>query len=200
MSERNCTTHFEACDCKQAAHRAELDALRAQLREVEERASTLLLDANKSEDRLTRQRDALKVAVKRMYDLAFTAAHLAGCAYCGWKKWLPDLSGSEILAVLRYHVEHDCPNHPMRAAEAALKEAEWRAAEWERASGLNATEMSRYQRQAIAAETLAERYREALVKAEAFLDENDYRLPMSGREAAALATIRIALQQGKGDK
>jgi hypothetical protein len=50
-----------------------------------------------------------------------------------------------------------------------------------------------------AALALAERYREALVKAEAFLDENDYRLPMSGREAAALATIRIALQQGKGE-
>jgi hypothetical protein len=46
---------------------------------------------------------------------------------------------------------------------------------------------------------LAERYREALVKAEAFLDENYYRLAMSGREAAALATIRIALQQGKGE-
>jgi hypothetical protein len=47
--------------------------------------------------------------------------------------------------------------------------------------------------------TRAERYREALVKAEAFLDENYYRLAMSGREAAALATIRIALQQGKGE-
>jgi hypothetical protein len=128
---------------------AELDALRAQLREVEERASPLLVEMDK-----------------------------------GW------CSTKRELAEMRVRAE---------SAEAALKEAEWRAAEWERASGLNATEMSRYQRQAIAAETLAERYRRALVKAEAFLDENDYRLPMSGREAAALATIRIALQQGKGE-
>jgi hypothetical protein len=59
--------------------------------------------------------------------------------------------------------------------------------------------VDRLTRQRDAALTLAERYREALVKAEAFLDENYYRLPMSGREAAALATIRIALQQGKGE-
>jgi hypothetical protein len=34
----------------------------------------------------------------------------------------------------------------------------------------------------------------ALKKAEAFLDENDARLPISGREAAALATIRSYLR------
>jgi ATP/maltotriose-dependent transcriptional regulator MalT len=39
----------------------------------------------------------------------------------------------------------------------------------------------------------------SLRKAEAYLDEQDVRLPMSAREAAALATIRIALQQGKGE-
>jgi septal ring factor EnvC (AmiA/AmiB activator) len=35
---RNCTTHFEACDCKQAAHKREIDTLRASLAAAEERA------------------------------------------------------------------------------------------------------------------------------------------------------------------
>jgi chromosome segregation ATPase len=167
VSKHNCTTHHEACDCKQAAHKREIDTLRASLAAAKERI--------KGQDQVIAD-----FWEQHKRDDAFFIMH-------------PEDARLKAITEMREWRTR------AESAEAALKEAEWRAAEWERASGLNATEMSRYQRQAIAAETLAERYRRALVKAEAFLDENDYRLPMSGREAAALATIRIALQQGKGE-
>jgi chromosome segregation ATPase len=142
-----------------------------------ERAESAEAALKKAEERADRQRDALKAAVLRVEERRDGAE--AQVLY------LNDM-GREAVGLL------EAAESRAQSAEAALKEARELIAElqkWhDRKERLHSESLA-----------LAERYREALVKAEAFLDENDYRLPMSGREAAALATIRIALQQGKGE-